>query len=518
MMRGLILCWIFAFPQFSWDAHAQLDLETQRRMIREFQEAQEQKRQSRDEPQILELPTKEGDLQVLRQEMADARLAYQARKSAPNRQAVGETTLNYAYPLVRLRDYDRAVEALKSSIKLVGGQESLSKLLIEAYTEQAGLAVEAEDYHTADRLYHEAWAEARASRVPEFVPPTAKNSRDFYWHWAQVLYDEAKWGDAASKASEALAWKIDTGPIDAFLAEVHYLQDNYILAADHLRNAVREFGAHDPNLNALGELLMRESYLERNYRTHDSKIFLLRADPRFSVDERDLRSALEQARAEAIRVFGLDTPRQIRISVYQRADYERFCESAPWSLVCSISGKLRLRSDAARGKIADLETMMKYAYGLWLIDVETRGAAPAWFAEGVAHQLAFPEGPPNGARNDLKKDLAADRLPPFENLETPFRLVGDFREAALAMATAQSGVRFLIEKNGFGVIGEMVRLLKAGEPMEVALETLTGYDYPQFLEEWSASMDQGFLTEATVDAARLRSLGRISPLGSYWER
>ncbi len=499
-------------------ASGQVDLETQRKLIEDFKKEQELKKAEQKPDQVSDSPTQQGDLDILRQELADTRNAYGMKKSNETRAAVGQATINYVVPLIHLRDFDRATEALVTSIRMVGGQENLSKLLVDVYTQQSEIAVGRGDYYTANRLLHEAWTEAKASRVQDLVNATGHNYRDFYWLWAQDLFGQADWVDATSKASEALAWRIDTGPIDSLLAQIFYVRDQYNLAEEHLRSAMREFGRSDANLVYLSDLVKRERYLERSFRTVDSKNFILRSNPNFSIDEKNLQTAFAKARDEAERVFQLTTPRKVRVSVYQRSDYARFCESADWNQVTSIGGKIRLRNDAARGRLSDLEVMLNYAYGLWLIDVETRGLAPSWFAEGFAHQLAFPEGPPNGGRNDLKKDLTAGKLPAFHQLAGPFRAILDIREAAMAMAQSQSGFRFLVEKEGFGVVARLVELMKTGQPMDVALSSCTGFDYNSFSEEWSLSFDQGFLTEAFVDAPRLRSLGRISPLGSYWER
>jgi len=496
----------------------QVDLETQRQMIEDFQREQEAKKAREKRVEVSDEPTKEGDLILLRQELADARLAYESKKNNETRAAVGQATINYAVPLIHLRDYDTATEAIETSIKMVGGQGNLSRLLVEVFLEQSRIAVERGDYYTGVRLLHEAWSEAKASRIQDLAASTAQEYRDFYFDWAQLLYDRAEWPDATSKASEALAWKIDTGPIDSLLAQIHYIRDQYNLAGEHLTSAMRELGRSNASLVYLADLIKTESYLERNFRTADSKNFILRSEANFSIDEKNLQAAFAKAREEAEAIFGMTTSRKIRVSVYQRSDYIRFCEAADWSQVCSIGGKIRLRADAARGRAGDLEVMLKYAYGLWVMDVETNGLAPAWFAEGFAHQLAFPGGPPNGGRNEIQKDLAAGRLPTFEQIIGPFRFILDLRDAAMAMAQSQSGFRFLIEKEGFGVVRDLVEGMKAGHPMEVALPSRTGFDYNSFFEEWKRSFEQGFLTEAFVDEPRLRALGRISPLGSYWER
>ena len=513
-MKTLVTMTLFA----STLAAAQVDLETQRQMIRDFQKAQEAKKAAKQEIKVLDTPTKEGDLDLLRQELADARNTYTNHKSDKTRGAVGQATINYAVPLIHLKDYARAVEAIKTSIKLVGGQETLSRLLVSVYIEQSNRAVASGDYHSANRFLQDAWSEAKASRLKDLIETVAHQYRDFYWERAQVLYEQAKWTDVTNKASEALAWKIDTGPIDTLLAQVYYLRDEYPLAMDHLKSAMREMGRSDPSLSYLADLIGKESYLERDFRTTRSKRLVLRSYPNLSVDEKNFETAFDKARKQAEEAFGITTPRKVRVSIYQRSDFARFCDAGEWCQVVSVGEKLRLRRDAARGRSSDLDVMFSYAYGLWLIDVETHGTAPAWFSQGFAHQLAFPEGPPNGGRNEIKKNLLTDKVPFFEQLTAPFRYIPDLRDAAMAMAQSQSGFRFLLEKEGFGVVHQLVDRMRVGESMEVALPSCTGFDYNSFFEEWKHSFEQGFLTEATVDAPRLRALGRISPLGSYWER
>ncbi|MCA9439753.1 MAG: hypothetical protein KC964_03030, partial [Candidatus Omnitrophica bacterium] len=283
----------------------QVDLETQRRMIEEFKQEQEAKKANQVDVEVKNEPTKEGDLAVLKQEMADARLEYESNKSNQTRAAVGQATINYVMPLLRLRDYETAVRALENSIKMVGGQDNLSEVLVGVYLDQSDIALANGDYYTANRLIHEAWAEAKASRVEGLPQTVAKRYRDFYWDWAQVLFAKADWVDATSKASEALAWKIDTGPIDALLAEIYYLRDQYPLASDHLKSAIRDLGRSNETLAYLKELLEKESYLERNFRTWETGNLTIRADPNYSLDERDLREAFSKASKEAESTFGI---------------------------------------------------------------------------------------------------------------------------------------------------------------------------------------------------------------------
>ena len=174
----------------SFPSAGQVDLETQRKLIEDFQKQQEAKKSHQKETLVSDEPTKEGDLAVLRQEMADARLAYETKKSNENRVSVGQTTVNYVNPLIKLRDYDRATEALVTSIRLVGGQDNLSQLLVEVYLAQSENALEGGDYYTANRLLSEAWTEAKASRVRGLEETMARRFRDFYWDWAQVLFGQ----------------------------------------------------------------------------------------------------------------------------------------------------------------------------------------------------------------------------------------------------------------------------------------------------------------------------------------
>jgi hypothetical protein len=265
-------------------------------------------------------------------------------------------------------------------------------------------------------------------------------------------------------------------------------------------------------------LVRKEKTLEWNYRKHELDKIVVSVPTGLVVNTKVLAAVLAEAREHTANAFGIRVPWPVRVSVYQRADFLEFCEAPDWSAVVSSGGKLRFRADAIRGGQLALRVIARYAYGLWLADVWSDGKAPAWFREGFAHQLAFPTGPPNGGINEIKRLLSGQNAMQLGQLEYPFTQFAERRDAATQMAQSQSVFQWLLEKRGLEVPRELLERFRYSPTAEAALREYTGFTYTSLLSEWGASMQRGFLTDPNPDVSTLRSLGIVSPMGSYWEQ
>ena len=497
---------------------AQPNEETRRRLIREFEDANRAKQQRSLPPEVQDDPTKAGGLDPLEQEMLAARAAFLNDRSETTRAAVAQTTINYVAPLILLRRYEEAVGQIELAMNLIGRQENLARKKVEIRLEQGDEALGKGDRPAAKGYFEDALKTARNAKASALVDAVGAVLRDSNFDWARLLYHQGKWMGARDKAAEALVWRIEPEPIHGFLARISYQLGEHQRGLEEISLALRGAYREDPNLLRLADLLRKDAYRERNYRRTEMEGLVVSAPSGLALNSRTLERAFTEARAWAARMFGLETAWPVQMVVYQISDYQRICQAPRWSTVTSLGGKIRMRADVARIRLQDMTVIARYAYGLWLADIASEGRAPGWLAEGFAHQLAFPTGPPNGGINDVKRRVSQGKAWSFESLEPAYTVFADYAEAAAAMAQAQTAVQFLIEKEGLGFAGPLLQAVARHGSAEGALREAFGFDYTSLFQGWSERMQRGFLTGPQPDSSTLRSLGIASPLGSYWDK
>ncbi len=497
---------------------AQLSPEARRDLIRELEAKNRAKNVKAATDEASLTPDQVGGLEDLKQEMAAARLALTTAKTDATRERAAQATINYVDPLTRLEQYDDAVVAIKTSLEMGASAEVLVQKLGEIRVTQSSRAFESGGWENARFLLDDTWRTARSYKVSSVEKDYAQRLRDLLVAWAESLRRSGQTADARAKAIEASTWKINTEEIEALLARIYYQEDDYKNTLEHLRLALRGAQRNSQGLLAFQELVQKESGLERSYRRKDLKGFIVSSPGGLAIDEAGLTSAFAKARESAEKMFGLKTPLPIRVELFQKNNYQSFFFSPNWHKALSLYGKLRVQMDAVQVKSTDLPVVARYAYGLWIVDVLTEGTAPAWFQEGVAHQLAYPDGPPNGGINEIKSRLSRQAIMPFKNLSMPYLAVPEILDAAVLMAQSQTGIQVLINQKGLQAIPQLVEAYASGMDPEMALQQVTGFGYDAFQDAWVKNINQGFRTNPNPDLPALRALGVISPMGEYWEK
>lgn len=513
-LRGVISFCLLCLLGVS--VYAQPSPEARRNLIRELEAKNRAEKVKAASTEASLTPDQTGGLEDLKKEMAAARLALSSVKTAPSRARAAQATINYVDPLVRLEQYEEAESALKTSLDVGATPQALVQKLAEIRVILSNQSYESGDWNKTQFLLDDTWRTARACEVAPVEQEFAQRLRDLQVAWAETLRRTGQTTDARAKAIEALTWKINTEEIEELLARICYQLDDYKTALDHLRLAMRGPQRDSKALMAFRDLIEKDMGIERSYRRKEVKGVKIAYPGGLAINEAQLASALEEASKTAQAMFRLTTALPIRVTLFQRNDYSSFLLSPSWNKAVSIQGKLRVQMDAI--KAATLPTASRYAYGLWIIDVLSEGRAPAWFQEGIAHQLAYPDGPPNGGINELKSRIARKTLIPFRELSAPFMGIPDELAAAVVMAQSQSGIQLIINKSGLEAIPRLVVAYASGLPPEEALQQVTGFGYDAFQETWVKEAKKGFRTDPKPDLSTLRALGVISPLGSYWEQ
>jgi tetratricopeptide (TPR) repeat protein len=515
-LHGVIfLCLLFFF---GLNVSAQPSPETRRNLIKELEEKNRAENVKATTSEASLTPDQTGGFEDLKQEMANARLALASAKTDMTRMRAAQATINYVDPLAKVEQYDEAVSALKTSLEIGAAPGVLVQKLGEVRVAQSSRLFDAGDWAGTRFLLDDTWRTARSYKIPSIEKEFAQRLRDLMAAWAESLRRSGQTIDARAKATEALTWKIDTEEIEALLARICYQMDDYKECLDHLRLALRGSQRDSQTLLAFQDLVQKELGLERSYRRKDLKGFVVSSPGGLAIDEAGLASAFGQARENAEKMLGLKSPLPLRVELFQQNSYQSFFLSPNWNKALSLHGKLRIQMDSVQGKATNLQVVAKYAYGLWVVDVLTEGAAPAWFQEGVAHQLAFPDGPPNGGINEINDRLSKKTLLPFKDLTLSFLAIPDLLDAAVVMAQSQSGIQVILKKKGLEAIPQLVEAYASGLDPDTALRQAAGFGYDAFQDIWVKEANKGFRTNPKPDLPALRALGIISPMGSYWEK
>jgi len=495
----------------------EVDGETRRRMIDEFEATNRAAHRLKVAIPVSDTPTQEGGFEPLKQALAEARLRLLEDRSEATKAAVAQATINFVDPLMRLEHYNEAASAIKLSLRAIGAEDLLGKRLADCTLAESKRVLEAGDWEAAKRLLEKGLRETRTARVKSAEELIARSLKDLLLDDAARHFREGDWDKSRKQALEALTLRVGQPPIRALLAALSFQRDDYKEALKQNAIALQGKYHRDPLYLGFGELIRKEYELERSYRKHVGKDLVLTRPASFSVNEHQWESAFGKARRAASRVFGLSCASPIRVSFYQRSDYFRFTGAPDWSGVVSQGSKVRLRADAGRGGAKGAEVIARYATALWLIDLRSGGRAPAWLKEGVAHQLAYPAGPPNGAIHELKSRLGRGKILPFKDIEKELVGIRDWEDAAVVMAQSQMAVQLLAEKHGLECFPAILQALATEERAEMALLEVTGFNYDDLFAAWSEKMKEHFLTNEFPDIPTLRALGRASPLGAYWE-
>lgn len=497
---------------------AEVDSEARRKMIREFEEKQKTRREALYPQSATTTPDQIGGLDALHEALGKARLEVTASKSRDKRIAAAQATINYVDPLVRIEQLDEAIKQINTSLDMGADPESLVLKLADIRILQAESASEEQDWQKTYGFLEDVWRLAKRFEQKQVQQDFATRLRNLQFDWAVTLSHEGKTADARAKAIEALTWKIEPEPIHAFLMNLYFREDKYKEAQDELQQARRGALRNDPFLIGFSDFMKREETFERSFRSQQTNNLILKWPSGMTLDVGRLDKAFIEARQAAEKMFKIKTVLPARTSIYQISDFPKVTQGPDWVATCSISGKLRLRADLVSLKEKDLRIVARYAFGLWVVDTLSDGKAPAWFQEGLAHQLACPEGPPREALDEIRKRLSQNNIPAFQELQAPFQGMPEAREASLLMAQSQMGIRALINLKGLDCMKSLLEGYSSGKEQEDALNEVTDLSYEDFFEAWKKEMNKTTKEKAKSAPSSLRSLGFASPLGSQWQK
>jgi hypothetical protein len=515
MMRILAALLFTSLLSPAW---AQVDTATRQKLLRQFEQKNQAKKEKREAAKNAPLPDAGAGLDQLKQALADARLALLSDRSEGAVQRAAQATLNYAEPLLRAGQVEEAISVLKTSLDMGAKNPDLVRLLAQLRFGKTTTALEKGEWDDARVLLDTTWREARAYGVEDVEKDCAERLRALMFNWASQLFHEGDLTTAKDKAIEATTWRTDNEPIQALIGRIDYLRDNYHDANEYLTSALRGEMHNSPYLVRLAEVMRLEQDIEENYSKAEMKGLTIISPHGLAIDEKGLERAFAEARVAAQSMFGITTPLPVRLSLYQRNDFEKFTHGPEWSVSAAVYGKLRVRLDAVRGGIEDQNVVARYLYGLWVLDTLSDGHAPAWFLEGAACQLAYPRGPANGGIHEITKRLTRNAILPFKDLELPFAAIPDRMDAAVLMAQSQSAIQLLFEKAGLDSVKRLAEAYWSSASTEDALREAAGFGYDDFFREWVERAGQAFLTNPAPDQATLRALGQINPMGSYWDQ
>jgi len=161
------------------------------------------------------------------------------------------------------------------------------------------------------------------------------------------------------------------------------------------------------------------------------------------------------------------------------------------SLICLIGGRLL-------SKVRIEHIMTHELSHILLAQVLGNYSIDKWIDEGFAEVMA--ESPDLRTRLILFRAFSFGNILDLEDIDNVLTFQRD--KAGLAYAQAVSGVKFLIDTYGDGVIPNIAGMIGTGIPRDSAFTRALGIDFYQFQENWVKEMSVryrwGFLMEVPL--------------------
>ncbi len=388
--------------------------------------------------------------------------------------SVGEShTLNdQVLELMRLGEYEKALEQLQKASSLFPYDESIRKNLAAAHAAVGGRQLERKSFDEAAENFYNA---------RRLVP----DNQEYGILRGIALYSGKRYDEAAIELEQARQNSGDNVPLLFYLGRVYYDTGDLARALDMWDKAL----ALEPGSKAVSEMAAkarRESAVESRMEKGYSSMFVISYD---EGTKPDLADAVLDVLETAYNRVGSDLSHypvtRIPVILYTRKDFRSVTEGPAWSGGL-YDGKVRLPVGGASEITPVLRGVLFHEYTHVVVGELTKGNCPVWLNEGLAEV----EGRKEYDSPTAKLDEAAKtgRFLSFTAMEKSLSSLNT-SDAALAYQQSYSMVSFMIGAYGLHKVREILINLAGGMGIGTAVATALadyGLDYAGVVHEWQA--------------------------------
>lgn len=301
--------------------------------------------------------------------------------------------------------------------------------------------------------------------------------------------NEKKYSDAILSFNEAL--KEDSGNVivkknlaSAYLlsGEEHYNKGELIPTLSDWENALK-LDSSDERILKLVEKVKKEISVESGFRKGQSGFFKIKFDGeenRSVADE--VLKILEKARDKIRYDLGFFELGEIEVILYSNEQFRDITDSPSWS-GGGFDGKIRIPIGNYKEDKALLEKMLYHEFTHAVVFAMTKGNCPTWLNEGLAMYM-------EGTRKNNMQLQVLDTPILLSKLSDSF-LNMDAKSAYLAYFESFYAVEYLIKKNGFESIKQILKELGDGENIDTAMKEGINRSLSEFEREWMENLKEG---------------------------
>jgi tetratricopeptide (TPR) repeat protein len=278
---------------------------------------------------------------------------------------------------------------------------------------------------------------------------------------------------ARSTIEQALLHHPDDAALHALLGDVYYSQERL---EDALASWQRSLELRpDTEVRNRIDKLRREQAVDGEYRRSDAPHFTLKYDGARGGPDLgpEILGFLEEKFTTLVNRFGHYPRQPIVVIVYPEQEF-RDATLAEENVAGLFDGKIRAPIGGLRTLGPEARSTLLHELAHAFIAGKSRGTAPRWLHEGLAQHLEGKTTPP-GTALVLAKEFNA--LQDKADWGTVF-----------SYPSALSFVEFLVEREGFHRLLDVLEAMGRGQTSEDAFEEATRYSLQEMREAWGTAL------------------------------
>ncbi len=283
---------------------------------------------------------------------------------------------------------------------------------------------------------------------------------------------------ARSVVQQALLDAPDDPELNLLLGQVAERQDR---PEEALAAWQKSFAARpSPELGRWIETLRRQHGIEQNYGRSEAAHFVVRYDGEQTRSELEssILEELERQYATLSRTFDYMPPQSIVVIIYpERAFYE--ATLAGPDVAGLYDGKIRMPAGGLHLLDAEARATLLHELAHAFITGKSGSAAPRWLQEGLAQWI-------EGKRTPTATGVSLAREFQAHHEAASWQPVFSY-------PSALSFVEFLIDRQGFADLNDLLAAMGRGQMPQEAIRSVTGFPFDDLQIQWGQNLTRRYL-------------------------